>query len=222
MPWYDLWCKRPCYHDEYLPAFNRPNVKLLDTDGQGVEAITRNGIVVQGKEYPVDMIVFATGFETGTMFKSRMGFEIYGKGGKSLSEDWAEGANSHTLLGLLSRGFPNAFLYSSAQGGFATSIVHSLQEHARHTAEVVSRMKARGATTIEPTPEAEEEWWNWILTGIEYGYDQMKECTPSWLNGEGNRDPSKMKQMIYLGPLRHYSDKVDEWLAKDMPGVEIS
>ena len=221
-PWYDLWCKRPCYHDEYLPAFNRPNVKLLDTDGKGVEAITRTGIVVEGKEYPVDIIVFATGFETGTMYKSRMHFEIYGKGGKSLSEDWAEGANAHTLHGLLSRGFPNAFLYSGAQGGFATSIVHSLQEHGRHVAEIVSRMKERGATTIEPTLEAEEEWWNWILTGIEYGYDQIKECTPSWLNGEGNRDPSRMKMMIYLGPLRHYSDQVDEWLAKGMPGVEIA
>ncbi|MBM3595512.1 MAG: NAD(P)/FAD-dependent oxidoreductase, partial [Alphaproteobacteria bacterium] len=110
-PWYDLWCKRPCYHDEYLEAFNRPNIKLLDTDGQGVEAITPTGIVIQGKDYPVDIIVFATGFETGTMYKSRMHFEMYGKGGKSLSEDWDEGRNAHTLLGLLSRGFPNAFLY---------------------------------------------------------------------------------------------------------------
>jgi cyclohexanone monooxygenase len=222
MPWYDLWCKRPCYHDEYLPAFNRPNVQLLDTDGKGIEAITPTGIVVQGTEYPVDIIVFATGFETGTMYKSRMGFEIYGKGGVSLSEDWAEGVNAHTLTGLLSRGFPNAFLFSGAQGGFATSIVHSLQEHGRHVAAIVSTMKANGHVTIEPTPEAEEEWWNWIFTGVQYGYDQMKECTPSWLNGEGNRDASRMKMMLYLGPLRHYSDKVDEWLAAGMPGAEFA
>ena len=221
-PWYDMWCKRPCFHDDYLPAFNRDNVKLLDTDGQGIEAVTPTGIVVQGKEYPVDIIVFATGFETGTMYKSRMHFELYGRDGKSLSEDWAEGTQAHTLHGLLSRGFPNAFLYSGAQGGFATSIVHSLQDHAEHVGEVVSALKERQATLIEPTPEAEEEWWNWIMTGFQYGYDQMKECTPSWLNGEGNRDPSRMKLSIYLGPLKHYSDKLREWRANGMPGVEIS
>ena len=221
-PWYDMWCKRPCFHDDYLPAFNRDNVKLLDTDGQGIEAVTPTGIVVQGKEYPVDIIVFATGFETGTMYKSRMHFELYGRDGKSLSEDWAEGTQAHTLHGLLSRGFPHAFLYSGAQGGFATSIVHSLQDHAEHVGEVVSALKERQATLIEPTPEAEEEWWNWIMTGFQYGYDQMKECTPSWLNGEGNRDPSRMKLSIYLGPLKHYSDKLREWRANGMPGVEIS
>jgi len=221
-PWYDMWCKRPCFHDDYLPAFNRDNVALLDTDGQGIEAVTPTGIVVQGKEYPVDIIVFATGFETGTMYKSRMHFELYGRGGKSLSEDWAEGTQAHTLHGLLSRGFPNAFLYSGAQGGFATSIVHSLQDHAEHVADVVSALKERQATMIEATPEAEEEWWEWIMTGFQYGYDQMKECTPSWLNGEGNRDPSRMKLSIYLGPLKHYSDKLKEWRANGMPGVEIS
>ena len=59
------------------------------------------------------------------------------------------------------------------------------------------------------------------MTGLEYGYDQMKECTPSWLNGEGQRDPEKMKMMIYLGPLVHYSDKLREWREQGMPGLEI-
>ncbi|MBV1917181.1 MAG: NAD(P)/FAD-dependent oxidoreductase [Sphingomonadaceae bacterium] len=220
-PWYDVWCKRPCFHDDYLPAFNEPNVKLLDTDGQGPDEITEKGVVVQGTEYPVDFIVFATGFETGNLYSRRMGFELYGKGGVSLTEDWDNGASAHTLHGLLSRGFPNAFLYNSAQAAFSTSIVHTLYEHASHVAALVKLVLDKGATEIEPTPEAEEKWWEWVMTGLEYGYDQMKECTPSWLNGEGQRDPEKMKMMIYLGPLVHYSDKLREWREQGMPGLEI-
>ncbi len=220
-PWYDVWCKRPCFHDEYLPAFNRPNVKLIDTDGKGMDEITENGFVVNGTEYPVDCIIFATGFETGTLYARRMGFEIYGRDGTSLSEDWANGSNAHTLHGLLSRNFPNAFLYSSAQAGFSTSIVHTYYDHAIHVAEVVRALKDRGATTIEPTPQAEEEWWNWVVTGLEYGYDQFKECTPSWLNGEGVRDPAKLKMAIYFGSLLTYSEKLREWREQGMPGVEL-
>jgi cyclohexanone monooxygenase len=123
-PWYDVWCKRPCFHDEYLPAFNRPNVKLLDTDGRGVDEITERGIVVQGVEYPVDCIAFASGFEVGTGYARRLGFEVYGRGGVSLTEDWAGGANAHSLHGYLSRGFPNAFLCNAGQGGQTTNFLH--------------------------------------------------------------------------------------------------
>lgn len=61
-PWYGQMCKRPCFHDDYLPTFNRDNVTLVDTDGLGVERITPHGFVVPGVEYPVDLIVFASGF----------------------------------------------------------------------------------------------------------------------------------------------------------------
>ena len=221
-PWYDVWCKRPCFHDEYLESFNRDNVTLLDTEGKGMEAITENAIVVNGTEYPVDCIAFATGFETGNLYSRRMGFELFGRDGQSLTEDWDNGSNAHTLHGLLSRNFPNAFLYSSAQGGFATSIVHTYYDHAIYVAEVVKEVLGRGAEVIEPTPQAEEEWWNWVLTGFDFAYDQLKECTPSWLNGEGFRDESKMKMAIYLGSLLTYSDKLKEWREQGMPGVEIS
>jgi cation diffusion facilitator CzcD-associated flavoprotein CzcO len=220
-PWYDVWCKRPCFHDEYLQAFNKPNVKLLDTDGKGVDAITERGIVVKGVEYPVDCIAFASGFEVGTTYSKRMLFEVYGRGGVSLTEDWAEGANAHSLHGLLSRGFPNAFLYNSAQGGWSTNILHTMHESAIHTGEVIRAVLDRGASEIEPTPEAEETWWQWVATGLPYAYDQMKECTPSWLNSEGHRDNSKYKLAIYMGPLKDYVEKLREWREAGMPGVEI-
>jgi cation diffusion facilitator CzcD-associated flavoprotein CzcO len=220
-PWYDVWCKRPCFHDEYLQAFNRPNVKLLDTEGMGVNAVTERGVVVKGVEYPVDCIMFASGFEVGNLYARRMGFEIYGRGGVSLTEDWEGGANAHTLHGLLSRGFPNAFLFNGAQGGQSTSFVHTLYDHAVHASEIIAAAKDRGATVVEPTPEAEEAWWNVIIGTLPQAYDQMKECTPSWINGEGQRDARMMKLAAYMGSLISYSEIVRDWRERGMPGLEM-
>ncbi|MFM7872351.1 MAG: monooxygenase, partial [Actinomycetota bacterium] len=104
-PWYGQSCKRPCFHDEYLPSFNRPNVTLVDTDGHGVEEITPRGVVVEGVEYPVDCLIFASGFEVTTDYTHRLGFDPVGRGGVSLSTAWTEGPA--TLHGVLTRGFPN-------------------------------------------------------------------------------------------------------------------
>ena len=90
-PWYRQFCKRPCFHDEYLPTFNRPNVHLIDTDGRGVEAITAEGVVAGGRLYLVDCIVFATGFEVGTAFTRRAGYDVTGREGRRLSEEWSDG-----------------------------------------------------------------------------------------------------------------------------------
>ena len=83
-PWYGQWCKRPTFNDDYLPTFNRPNVKLVDTGGQGVHQMTEKGIVVDGVEYEVDCVIFATGFEVGTAYTRRGEFEMYGREGQTL------------------------------------------------------------------------------------------------------------------------------------------
>jgi cyclohexanone monooxygenase len=220
-PWYDVWCKRPGFHDEYLQAFNEPNVKLLDTEGAGVDRITEAGIVVKGVEYPVDMIAFASGFEMGTVYKSRIGFELYGRGGVSLTDDWAEGANAHSLHGFLSRGFPNAFLYNGAQGGQTTNFLHVMYESSIHVAEIVRAVLDRGAQEVEPTQEAEEAWWQVVMGSLFMAYDQMKECTPSWLNNEGQRDPSKMKLALFMGSLMVYKEMLREWRENGMAGLEM-
>ena len=117
-PWYRQFCKRPCFHDEYLPTFNRPNVSLVDTDGRGVERVTERGIVANGTEYPVDCIVFATGFEVGTSYTRRAGYDLIGRNGLALSDKWANGWR--TLFGLQANGFPNCFfpgLHPDRPGG---------------------------------------------------------------------------------------------------------
>ena len=129
-PYYRQFCKRPCFHDGYLPTFNRDNVKLIDTDGQGVERITEKGVVANGQEYEVDCIIFATGFEVGTDYTRRAGYDLVGRNGLKLSDKWADGIR--TLHGLHSHGFPNLFVISNAQAGFTTNFPHAMDEQAQH------------------------------------------------------------------------------------------
>ena len=107
-PFYRYLCKRPCFHDEYLLAFNRPNVTLVDCPA-GFDLVTERGPVVGGQQYEVDCVVYGTGFEPEvTPVYRRAGHEIVGRGGTTLAEKWAGGAAS--LFGMMSRGFPNLFI----------------------------------------------------------------------------------------------------------------
>ena len=105
-PYYRQFCKRPCFHDEYLSTYNRPNVHLIDTDGRGVDEFTEKGVMFDGKEYEVDCIIFATGFEVGTDYSRRAGYSIIGVNEMSISEKWSNGLS--TYHGMHSRGFPIA------------------------------------------------------------------------------------------------------------------
>ena len=134
-PWYNQFCKRPCFHDEYLDAFNRPNVQLIDTQGRGVEAITEHGVVANGREYEIDCLIYATGFEVGTSYTRRAGYEVVGRGGVTLTQKWADGVS--TLHGMHSRGFPNLFLISNSQSGFTVNFPHMINEQSRHLAYIV-------------------------------------------------------------------------------------
>src|SRR6185295_10902656 len=127
-PWYRQFCKRPTFNDDYLPSFNRPNVTLVDTLGRGVDSITETGLVFDGVEYPVDCIIFATGFEVGTAYTRRAGFEVYGVGGVKLSDKWAGGMK--TLHGLTSHGFPNCFHLGITQNTLTPNFPHMLDEQA--------------------------------------------------------------------------------------------
>jgi cyclohexanone monooxygenase len=90
-PWYRQFCKRPTFNDDYLPTFNRPNVTLVDTLGRGVDRVTETGLVFDNIAYEVDCIIFATGFEVGTAYTRRSGFEVYGRDGRKLTDYWSSG-----------------------------------------------------------------------------------------------------------------------------------
>ena len=196
-PWYRMFCKRPCFHDQYLQTFNRDNVTLVDTEGQGVERITASGVVVAGVEYPVDCIVYATGFEVGTGFQRVSGFEIYGRDGLSLSDKWAEGIR--TLHGMHIHGFPNCFLMSTIQGGFTVNYPHMLDQVATHVAHIVGHALAIEKEVVESSAEAEAAWVQTILDkGVRGGIIGDETCTPGYYNNEG-KPRAHFEQMVSYG-----------------------
>jgi cyclohexanone monooxygenase len=197
--WYRQLCKRPCFHDEYLQAFNVPGVKLVHTDGKGVERITARGPVVAGVEYEVDCIIYATGFEVGTEFTDRAGFDAIGRGGRVLSEYWAEGMR--TMHGIHVNGFPNMFIVQLTQGAnHIANVPHNLTESGTTIAAVVDHAVAGGFAEVEVDGSAENAWMD-LLLGSGGGFGSMLgnlECTPGYYNNEG-RPATKALRNNMLG-----------------------
>jgi cyclohexanone monooxygenase len=209
-PWYRQFCKRPTFNDEYLPSFDRPNVTLVDTRGQGIERVTDKGLVFDGVEYAVDCIIFATGFEVGTAYTRRAGFEVIGRGGKTLTEHWAQGVR--TLHGFYSHGFPNCFHMGITQNGITANFPHMLDEQARHISEVIQHAKINEARTIEPTAEAEAEWAAIMEQKALNNQDFLRECTPGYYNNEGKPEygVGLVAAMYGGGPIEFF-DLIRKW-----------
>ncbi|WP_404478638.1 flavin-containing monooxygenase [Novosphingobium sp. BL-52-GroH] len=185
-PWHRRWCKRPLFSDEYLEAFNRPNVSLVDTAGRGIERITERGAVVAGREHPLDCLIFATGFDVGIEFTRRIGYDVVGREGVELSQLWKDGMR--TYQGVFVPNFPNLLMTGSGQNASAVVFTFPLQEQAKHVAHTLSQMRARGATTVEPLPEAVASY---VDECKPMSISQRKfwiECTPSYMNGEGEKN----------------------------------
>ena len=208
-PWYGKHCKRVCFHDDYLPAFNRPNVHLVDTEGRGVERVTPTGVVVDGVEYPVDVLVFASGFEVTTDLTHRLGFDPVGRGGVRMSERWHDGA--HTLHGVLTADFPNLCMISIVQAGFGTNFLHFLSESAAHVAWIISTCLDSDIRTIEATPEAEEEWHTTLLRTAGLIANYSLSCTPGYYNSEQGNNPNARRNLTYTGSLVDYVEIIRTW-----------
>ncbi|BCS26830.1 flavin-containing monooxygenase [Aspergillus puulaauensis] len=220
-PWYNLMCKRPCFHNDYLPTFNRPNVTLVDTKGAGIERITETGIVAQGVETEVDCIIYASGFEyVGSDYSDRMRIVMRGRNGVALDEHWKDGPR--TLHGLYTRNFPNHFIMSITQSAVAPNFTHMLNEQAKHIAFVVSESLKKGATTIEPSAEAEEEWVQTIIRLGKLREDFLRECTPSYYNDEGIISEKTLKTGRYGLGSPAFIQLLDDWRkAGSLSGLEL-
>ena len=192
--WYRQLCKRPCFHDAYLSAFNNPNVTLVDTGGKGVERITAKGFVVDGRVYEVDCIVWASGFEVGSEYHDRAGFDPVGRDGVRLSDVWADGMRS--LHGIHVHGFPNAFFVQPAQGAnLISNVPHNLTDAAATIAAIVREAIARDARTVDATAEAQERWVELLLSApprLIGGPD----CTPGYYNNEGQQETPAMRLAV--------------------------
>jgi cation diffusion facilitator CzcD-associated flavoprotein CzcO len=221
MPWYSQSCKRPCFHDEYLPAFNRPNVHLVDTDGKGVNEINESGVIVNGVEYPVDLLIFASGFEVTTGYTHRLGFDPKGRDGVSLSEAWAEGPA--TLHGVLSNGFPNMFMISTVQGAQATNFVHSITEAAQHVAFLIEQCVKGDIATIEPETAAQENWFETLFAQL-WGIARYNAtCTPGYLNSEGGGDMRSARAIAWMTSVLGFAEYVENWRQQgDLAGLTLT
>ena len=209
-PWYRQFCKRPCFHDDYLPAFNRPNVTLVDTAGRGVERITATGVVAAGREYPVDCLVLATGFEIGTSYTRRSGYDVIGTGGQRLSDKWAGGFA--TLHGMHVHGFPNLFIFNRDQSSHTINFTHSLDEISRHVAYILAEIRKQGGTRVEATAEAEQAWVATIIELSALNRDFLESCTPGFYNGEGRMNEAAARQGAGYGRGPNAFFKVlEEW-----------
>ena len=214
-PYYRYLCKRPCFHDEYLLAFNNPNVTLIDCPA-GIERITEQGPVVDGNQYNVDCIIYGTGFEAEvTPLFRRAGHEIVGRGGVTLAEKWADGAAS--LFGMMTRGFPNMFVMP-APGQQAVVTVNYTQLAvfgAKFVGGVIGRLAQRGVDVFDVSAEAEEEWTQKIVGSFVDASAVMSACTPSRLNNEGHPEATNPRNGNYgggRGDVFGYFELLEQWL----------
>jgi len=208
--WYRQLCKRPCFHDEYLQAFNEPGTHLVDTDGRGVERITETGLVAGGRHYEVDCIIYASGFEVGTEYTRRAGYDLTGRNGVKLSDQWAEGMR--TKHGIHVHGFPNAFIVQPTQGGnLISNIPHNLTESGKTIATIVKYTLDNGFDRVEVTKEAEDAWVQLLLSGAGRMLGSL-DCTPGYYNNEG-KDPGPEAQLNvgYPQGASAYFAYLDEW-----------
>ncbi|MFP6782447.1 MAG: NAD(P)/FAD-dependent oxidoreductase [Gammaproteobacteria bacterium] len=208
-PWYRPWCKRPTFNDEFLPTFNRPNVTLVDTSGKGVERITEKGLVVDGTEYEVDCIIYATGFEVGTAYTRQGGFEVIGKNRKSLTEHWENGLR--TFHGFLSNGFPNCFHLGLTQTGLAPNFTYMLDNQSQHVVKMMSEANSRDVKSLEASAEAEAGWVAEV-NAPDMMTEYLQSCTPGYYNGEGQAKASEgfLQGHYSEGPVKFYA-MLKEW-----------
>jgi cation diffusion facilitator CzcD-associated flavoprotein CzcO len=224
-PYYRYLCKRPCFHDEYLQAFNSLNVTLIDCPA-GIERITERGPLVNGKQYDVDCIVYSTGFEPElTPLFRRAGHDIVGRGGVSLAEKWTDGAAS--LFGMMSRGFPNMFVMP-APGQQAVVTVNYTQVAvlgAEFIGGAVKMLEERGVEVFDVSAEAEAAWTQEIVDSYVDSSPIMAACTPSRINNEGHPEALNPRNGNYgrgFGDWFAYRELLERWLeAGEFEGLEV-
>ncbi|KAF2491168.1 FAD/NAD(P)-binding domain-containing protein [Lophium mytilinum] len=230
--WYPTWCKRPAFHDEYLPTFNRPNVTLVDTDGAGLDHLTKDSIATTTESYPVDILIFATGFRapfTGSPAQ-KANTSILGRAGVSMHDKWASEGPS-TLHGALDANFPNLFLSGPWQASNSPNYLFNVDALAKHSAYILAQAKRKAGGrpfAVAPTAAAAQDWGMQVLMRSP-PMAALAGCTPSYFNVEGGIDgapPEAQMLMARSGLWGHgiedFMGVVEGWRGEGgMRGVEV-
>lgn len=225
-PYYRVMCKRPTFNDEYLACFNRPNVTLVDvSESKGVERITERGVVAGGTEYEVDLIVYASGYETSPDLRRRTGVDVIGRDGVHYDDMRSKGLR--TLHGFCTRGFPNLFSIGISQNAFSVNMTSMFDDQARHIAYILAEALARGARTVEPTEAAQEAWAAELTRPSTSGGDGsggfLKSCTPGYYNNEGRSTGGNSFLGAYPRGIGAFNQLLEDWRsAGDLDGLELT
>lgn len=200
--WYRFLCKRPLSNDDYYDTYNRPNVELIDvSETQGVERMTEKGFIANGKEYEIDCMIFASGFEVTSDLDRRWGIDTYeGRDGISIYDHWRYGYK--TLHGLMTSKFPNQFFLGYYQGGVNGSTTEQYSRQGYHAAYIIQQALARGVVAAEPSEEAEAAYVRHIRdTAVDLS-EFLEQCPPSYYNNEGQKitdEKGEKKFRYFLG-----------------------
>jgi len=205
-PWYMFMCKRPCFDNAYLPTYNRPNVHLVDTHGKGITEITEKGPLFEGKQYELDVLIYATGFEVQV---TGIYNQIRGEKGLELNDKYRDGMR--TLVGIHSHGYPNLFVMGGYQSSFQFNLTDMLQSQGDHIAACIDYTRRHGYQTIDATPEA-EEWWVQECIRHRGKTSRNHDCTPGYYNFEG--EFNRRQDGNYNGGFNRYCTHMEEVRAK--------
>ncbi len=171
-PYYPYGCKRPNFHDEYLPTFNKPNVDLVDTAPLGVQEINEKGVVHDGNVYELDVLIYATGFDF--MSRESLG-HIYDANGRSVAQKWEE-EGTCTFVGLHTHGFPNLFIIAGPQGtGGSFNFIDAIEEHTDYVPTLLSRMRDQGLTVVDAKKEAEQAFTKHCIE-VDEATAKLRDC----------------------------------------------
>ena len=221
-PYYRFLCKRPLSSDDFYPTFNRPNVELLDvSDTKGVERMTPTGFTANGKEYEVDCMIFASGFEVTSDLYRRWGIEkVEGRGGTSIYDHWSEGPK--TLHGTMTHGFPNQFYIGYIQGGLNASVTEQFGKQGQHIAHIIQEALKRGVKSVEPSQKAQDDYVQ-RFKELEMDLSQFqRECPPGYFNNEGEDRPKWALFRSWGHGWDAFQQVLEEWRAKgDLEGLVL-
>ena len=186
-PYYPYGCKRPTFHDEYLPTFNKPNVNLVNTAPLGVAKINEKGVVHDGVEYPLDVLIYATGFQWMATSTFNM---ILGRNGQSLNDKW-QSEGTRTFLGIHSHGFPNLFIVSGPQGGGGSfNFTNAIEEHGDYIVWMLSTLRDQDADIVDVRKEREDEYAEHCRVA-DISTAPLRDCI-SYYNGDGTAEPGSL------------------------------
>jgi cyclohexanone monooxygenase len=207
--------KRICIDTDYYATFNRPNVTLVDIKPNGIDEILPNAVRSGGRDYEVDALVLATGFDamTGSVAK----IDIVGRNGQTLNQKWAVGPR--TYLGLMSAGFPNLFVITGpGSPSVLSNMIVSIEQHVDWIADCVRHMRDRALDTIEAEVDAEDHW---VAHVNEVAYTTLYPQANSWYMGANI--PGKPRIfMPYIGGVGAYRQICNNVAAKGYKGFAMT